>query len=53
MKRLKKMGLFHTPDNVEALMDYVQRFNGSERVVALTVMGMTWNLCSELTKEAS
>ena len=51
MSRLKKMDLFHTPDSVETLMKYVEALNSSERVVAVTVMGMTWNLCAELTKE--
>lgn len=53
MKRLKKMDLFRTPDDVEELMRYVEKFNGGERQAALVVMGMTWNLCAELTKEAS
>lgn len=55
MKRSKlgKMELFATPDDMTALQEYISRFSGAERVVAITVMGMTWNLCAELTKEAS
>lgn len=53
MKKLKKMDLFATPDDVDALTTYIHNLNGSERMVALTVMGMTWNLCAELTKGPS
>lgn len=49
--KLKKQGLFATPDSTEALQEYVNKFNGSERVIAMTLLGMTWNLCAELTKE--
>ncbi len=54
-KPLKKMGMFATPDDVKALEHYVTKTisNPSERVVAITVMGMTWNLCAELTKEGA
>jgi hypothetical protein len=49
--KLQKQGLFATPKSTEALMEYVNLFNGSERTVAMTLLGMTWNLCAELTKE--
>ncbi len=53
MPKLKKMGLFNTPESVEALTKYVTSIpNPEERVVAVTVMGMTWNLCAELTDTA-
>ena len=54
MKGLLKMPLFATPDDVEALMKYVTTIpNDGERTIAITVMGMTWNLCAELTKGGS
>ena len=52
--RLTKMDLFATPESVKALEQYVQNLsNDGERAVAIVVMGMTWNLCSELTKQPS
>jgi hypothetical protein len=41
--RIKPMGLFATPETLEDLMQYIENFNGGERVAAMTVMGMTWN----------
>ena len=53
-KRLGKMDLFSTPENIQALEAYIASFSDpGERIVATTVMGMTWNLCAELTKEPS
>lgn len=49
--KLSKMGLFATPDSVDALQEYIERFNADEKVVAYTIMGLTWNLCSELTNQ--
>ena len=46
--KLKPAGLFHTPKSMDELMKWCEQLNGSERVVAMTVMGMTWNLCAEL-----
>lgn len=51
MTKLGKMNLFATPTSVEALQEYIERFSGAEKAVAYTVMGMTWNLAAELTKE--
>ena len=49
--KLGNMGLFATPDSVDALQEYIERFSGSEKIVAAVVMGMTWNLCAELTSK--
>jgi hypothetical protein len=50
---LKKIGLFATPDSTKSLEDYCLNFsNSQERLVATTVMGMTWNLCAKLTDNA-
>ncbi len=48
---LKKMDLFATPDDAEALVAYVESLSAGERQAALVVMGMTWNLCAKLTEE--
>lgn len=49
---LTPMGLFATPESVSDLEQYVTSIpNGGERVIAVTVMGMTWNLCAKLVAE--
>lgn len=48
--RLKPLALFYTPSSIEELEHYISRFSGSEACIAVTVMGMTWNLCAKLTK---
>ena len=44
----QKLGLFATPASSEELMKYIEQFSGSERVVAMTVMGMTYNYCCSI-----
>jgi hypothetical protein len=41
---IPKTGLFATPESFEQLMDYCQRFNGQERIIAITVATMALNL---------
>jgi len=41
-------GLFDTPTTAADLQDWLMRLSGSERTVALTAAGMTWNLASHL-----
>ncbi len=46
---LTPMGMFATPESVSALESYVTSIpNDGERTIAITVMGMTWNLCAKL-----
>ena len=45
---LGKSNMFATPESVKALQDYAAQFSGTDAVVAMTLMGMTWNLCSDL-----
>ena len=45
-------GMFATPENQEDLFAYLQKFNGSERVLAMTVAMMTMNLCKQMVDEA-
>lgn len=45
---IHKMAMFHTPKSQDELLNYIERFNGSEKVVAMVVMGMTWNMIAEL-----
>jgi len=48
---IPKTGLFATPESYEQLMEYCQRFNGSERMIAITVATMALNLAHELVEE--
>ena len=45
---LKPQPMFDTPTTTEGLQDWLMRLSGSERTVALTAAGMTWNLASHL-----
>ena len=48
MNPVPRSGFFATPDSVEALMEYVERMSGSERVVATTVAMMALNLAHSM-----
>lgn len=49
---LKEMGLFATPENMDALNANLEVFpKGQVRVAAATMMGVTWNFCAEATKD--
>lgn len=43
--------LFYTPESLDDLMEYCERFNGQERVIAMTIAQITMNLCAKLTSE--
>jgi len=45
-------GMFATPIDMESLMNYCKRFNGSERIVAITCAAMALNLAHELFEQA-
>ncbi len=42
--------LFATPESLEQLMEYCQRFSGQERIIAITVATMALNLAHELVE---
>jgi len=44
-------GMFATPDDMEALMDYCERFTGGERVAAFVAAGMALNLAHKMVYE--
>jgi len=46
---LRPVGLFATPDDMQALEDYLSLFHGSEAIVANTCAWMSWNLAAKLT----
>jgi hypothetical protein len=47
---IPKTGLFATPESLEQLMEYCQRFSGQERIIAITVATMALNLSHELVE---
>jgi len=49
MSKLQPVGLFHTPDSVDELQDYLAQFTGADAVLANTAAFMAWNLCAKLT----
>jgi hypothetical protein len=48
---IPKTGFVHTPDNIQELLDYCERFNGSERALAMLISTMTMNLCAKLVDD--
>ncbi len=48
---IPKTGLFATPESLDQLMEYCQRFNGQERIIAITVATMGLNLAHELVEK--
>jgi archaellum biogenesis ATPase FlaH len=50
---IPKTGLFATPQSLEQLMEYCQRFSGQERVIAITVATMALNLAHDLVESAA
>lgn len=48
---IPRSGFFATPESIEALMEYVERMSGSERVVATTVAMMALNLANKLVQK--
>ena len=48
---IPKTGLFATPESLDQLMEYCQRFNGQERIIAITVATMALNLAHDLIEQ--
>lgn len=48
---INPVNLVATPESMEALMDYCERFTGTERVVAMTCAAMAWNLAHKLVQQ--
>ena len=47
MSKLQPVGLFHTPESVDELQDYLAQFTGADAVLANTAAFMAWNLCAK------
>ncbi len=48
---IPKTGFFATPDSYQELIDYIDRFNGSEKALAMTIACMSLNLAHKLVDE--
>jgi hypothetical protein len=48
---IPKTGLFATPESLDALMEYCQRFTGQERMIAITVATMALNLAHDVVEK--
>lgn len=44
--------MFATPMDMDALMDYFERFTARERVIAFVAAGMALNLAHKMVEEA-
>jgi len=51
MSKLQPVGIFHTPESVVELQDYLSQFTGEDAVLANTAAFMAWNLCAKLTND--
>ena len=45
-KIIEKIGMIHTPESMESLMQWIESLNGGERAVAMVAAGMAWNLAA-------
>ena len=48
---IKPLGLFHTPENWDELMQWIYAHNSSDVVHLTTAAAMAWNLAAKLSEE--
>ena len=48
---IPKTGFFATPESYQALIDYIGRFSGSEKALAMTIACMSLNLAHQMVEE--
>jgi hypothetical protein len=48
---IPKTGFFATPESYQELIDYLDRFNGAEKALAMTIACMSLNLAHKLVEE--
>jgi hypothetical protein len=48
---IPKTGFFATPESYQELIDYLDRFNGSEKALAMTIACMSLNLAHKLVED--
>jgi len=50
---IPKTGLVATPESLEDLMEYCERFSGQEKAIAMVVATMALNLAHKMVNEAT
>ena len=48
---IQPIGIFATPEDATALMEYCTRFSGNEKTIAITCAAMALNLAHKLVQE--
>ncbi len=48
---IPKTGFFATPESYQDLINYIDRFNGSEKALAMTIACMSLNLAHKLVED--
>lgn len=48
---IPRTGFFATPETYQDLIDYIDRFNGSEKALAMTIACMSLNLAHKLVDD--
>lgn len=48
---IPRTGFFATPETYQDLIDYIDRFNGSEKALAMTIACMSLNLAHKLVND--
>ena len=51
MGMIPTSNMFYSPESLDDLMDFCERFNGQERAIAMIVASVTMNLCAKLAAE--
>ncbi len=46
--KVSKMAMFHTPESLEYILDWIEGHPAEERAHLYVVMGMTWNFLADL-----
>ena len=49
--KMKTIGLFHTPKDIEELQNYLSLFNKNDATIANTCAWMAWNLACKIANE--
>lgn len=51
--KLTPSNFFHTPENLDELMRWIERHSSEDRAHLMTAVMMTWNLAAKLTDPAT
>ena len=48
-----KSGFFTTPSSIDELVEYCEKYSGSERTIALLILMMSMNLAYDMFEKAT